>query len=222
MSSTKVRRLAFALSVLTLGVTVSACRQDMHDQPKLKTYREGADRSPVEGTVARGALKDDGLVPVKSLTSATAAPTGQTSSAGVVSAGVKVADDFPFVITAEALSRGQNRFNVYCAPCHSVLGDGNGMIVQRGFRRPPSYNEDRLRNSPASYFYDVMTNGFGAMASYNDKLSPEDRWKVAAYIRALQLSQRATIEDVPASERARLEAAGTDNTPPPQGGQQQR
>lgn len=220
MSTTRNERLASAFLVLTFAVTGSACRQDMHDQPKLKTYREGADRSPVEGTVARGSLKDDALAPRKAATAPAAAAPGAPGVAGAVPANAKVADDFPFAITAEVLARGQNRFNVYCAPCHSVLGDGNGMIVQRGFRRPPSYNEDRLRNSPASHFYDVMTTGFGAMASYNDKLSPEDRWKVAAYIRALQLSQRATIDDVPAGERAKLDAAGSETkTPQPQGGQ---
>ncbi|MEP7272023.1 MAG: cytochrome c [Acidobacteriota bacterium] len=221
MSTTRNRRLASAIFVISLVLSVSACRQDMHDQPKLKTYREGANRSPVDGTVARGALKDDGLVPKKTAApAAPAAPATATAAAPAGTASAKVADDFPFAITAEVLSRGQNRFNVYCAPCHSVLGDGNGMIVQRGFRRPPSYNEDRLRNSPASHFFDVMTNGFGAMASYNDKLSPEDRWKVAAYIRALQLSQRATVDDVPASERAKLEAAGSETkSPQAHGGQ---
>jgi hypothetical protein len=103
-----------------------------------------------------------------------------------------------------------------------MLGDGNGMIVQRGFRRPPSYSEDRLRNSPASHFYDVMTNGFGAMSSYSDKLTPEDRWKVAAYIRALQLSQRANVNDVPPADRAKLDAAAEGKSGAPHGGQHQK
>ena len=210
MSSTK-KRVARVLFLIVVAVAVTSCRQDMHDQPKLKTYREGADRNPVEGTVPRGALKDDALAP-----KTTPAPVGAaTAAAAAVPAGapaapIKVSDDFPFAITAEVLARGQNRYNVYCAPCHSLLGDGNGMIVQRGFRKPPSYSEDRLRNSPASHFYDVMTNGFGAMSSYSDKLSPEDRWKVAAYIRALQLSQRASINDVPAADRPKLDAVGSE------------
>ncbi|MCW5967616.1 MAG: cytochrome c [Blastocatellales bacterium] len=185
-----------ALLLASLSLTAGACRQDMHDQPKLKTYREGADRVPPEGAVARGTL-------------AVSAPVAEAGAAK---------SEFPFAITAEVLARGENRFNINCAPCHSKLGDGNGMIVQRGFKRPPSYHEERLRNSPASYFYDVMTNGFGAMASYSDKLSVEDRWKVAAYIRVLQVSHNAKIEDVPAAERAKLEAA---DAAAPQGGQTQ-
>lgn len=208
MSSTNKTRLVRVLFLIVISTVVSSCRQDMHDQPKLKAYREGADRNPVAGTVPRGALKDDALIP-----KATPAPAGgaavttASAPAGAPAAPIKVSDDFPFAITAEVLARGQNRFNIYCAPCHSMLGDGNGMIVQRGFRRPPSYSEDRLRNSPASHFYDVMTNGFGAMSAYSDKLSPEDRWKVAAYIRALQLSQRANVNDVPSGDRAKLDAA---------------
>ncbi len=219
MSSTRNRRLTGTLLALAVATVFSGCRQDMHDQPKLKTYREGADRSPVDGSVARGALKDDALIPKTVAVPGVA--TVPATAAGAVPAPVRVTDDFPFAITGEALARGQSRFNVYCAPCHSVLGDGNGMIVQRGFRRPPSYSEDRLRNSPASHFYDVMTNGFGAMASYSDKLSPEDRWKVAAYIRALQLSQRATVDDVPPGDRAKLEAAGS-KSPQAQGGQHEK
>ncbi len=216
MSSTKrIRLLMSALCLTTLAV-VTACRQDMHDQPKLKTYREGADRAPVEGTVPRGALKNDALVPQK--TAAPAAPGTSAAPGAPARSTAKVADDFPFAVTAAVLERGQNRYTVYCTPCHSVLGDGNGMIVQRGFRRPPSYLEERLRNSPASHFYDVMSNGFGAMASYSDKLSPEDRWNVAAYIRALQLSQRASVADVPPLDRAKLDAAGKEG----QGGQHQK
>jgi mono/diheme cytochrome c family protein len=197
-----MKMLLQLILIAAVAVSVGACRQDMHDQPRYETYEEGAaGRVPVEGTVARGSL----AVPV--------VPTTMTGTAATANA-------FPFAITAEILARGQDRFNINCAPCHSKIGDGNGMIVQRGFKRPPSYHEERLRNSPASYFYDVMTNGFGAMASYSDKLSPEDRWKVAAYIRVLQVSQNAKIEDVPASERGKLEAPATNpaGTPAPQGG----
>jgi mono/diheme cytochrome c family protein len=223
MSSTSKTRFARVLFLIVISTVVSSCRQDMHDQPKLKTYREGADRNPVEGTVPRGALKDDALAP-----KATPVPAGgalattasaASAPAGAPAAPIKVSDDFPFAITAEVLARGQNRFNIYCAPCHSMLGDGKGMIVLRGFRKPPSYSEDRLRNSPASHFYDVITNGFGAMSSYSDKLTPEDRWKVAAYIRALQLSQRANVNDVPAADRAKLDAAAEAKGGAPHGGQ---
>lgn len=222
MSSTSKTRLARVLFLVVISMVVSSCRQDMHDQPKLKTYREGADRAPVEGTVPRGALKDDVFAPKATPAPAGAAATAASAPAGAPVAPIKVSDDFPFAITAEVLGRGQSRFNIYCAPCHSMLGDGNGMIVQRGFRKPPSYSEDRLRNSPASHFYDVMTNGFGAMPSYSDKISPEDRWKVAAYIRALQLSQRANVNDVPAADRAKLDAPAEGKSGAEHGGQHEK
>jgi mono/diheme cytochrome c family protein len=126
--------------------------------------------------------------------------------------------EFPMAITPGVLARGESRYNINCAPCHSKLGDGNGMIVQRGFKKPPSYHEERLRNSPVGYFVDVMTNGFGAMASYSDKLSIEDRWNVAAYIRVLQVSQNAKIGDIPAAERAKLESGQPAAPTAPQGG----
>ena len=103
----------------------------------------------------------------------------------------KEGDVMPFPATEEVLERGQERFNIYCTPCHSRIGDGNGMIVQRGYRRPPSYQEPKLLNAPIGHFYDVMTNGFGAMPDYAAQVTPHDRWAIAAYIRALQLSQRA-------------------------------
>jgi mono/diheme cytochrome c family protein len=134
----------------------------------------------------------------------------------------KTTNQFPFAITAEVLNRGQERFNINCAPCHSRIGDGNGMIVQRGFRKPVSFHDERVRTAPNGHFYDVITNGLGAMPSYSDKLSVEDRWKVVAYIRALQLSQRASESDVPPAERAKL-AAGQPTAPsqPGTGGQHQ-
>ena len=107
------------------------------------------------------------------------------------------------------MARGQERFNVFCSPCHGRTGEGNGMIVQRGFRQPPSYHEERLRNAPVGYFFDVMTNGFGAMQDYAAQVPVADRWAIAAYIRALQLSQRATVDDVPADRRADLDRPAT-------------
>jgi mono/diheme cytochrome c family protein len=103
------------------------------------------------------------------------------------------------------MARGQERFNVFCSPCHGRTGMGNGMIVQRGFRQPPSYHEERLRTAPVGYFFDVMTNGFGAMQDYAAQVPPADRWAIAAYIRALQLSQHATVADVPADRRGDLD-----------------
>ena len=116
-------------------------------------------------------------------------------------------DAFPFPITMEVLKRGQERFNIYCSPCHGLSGMGNGMIVQRGFSPPPSYHQDRLRNAPVGHFVDVITNGYGQMYSYAYRVKPEDRWAIAAYIRALQLSQNASVTDIPAAERGQLEDA---------------
>jgi mono/diheme cytochrome c family protein len=173
------------LAVLTLG----GCRQDMQDQPRFKPLAKSdfyADlrsaRPPVEGTVARGQLHED-----------TYFYTGKV--------GNNPGDYLPFPVSGDVLARGRERFNIYCAPCHSQLGDGNGMIVQRGFRAPPSYHTDRLRKAPLGYFFDVMTNGFGAMPDYASQISTRDRWNIAAYIRALQLSQNATAADVPAGQK---------------------
>jgi mono/diheme cytochrome c family protein len=104
-------------------------------------------------------------------------------------------------ITQALLERGQQRYRIYCTPCHSELGDGNGMVVQRGFPRPPSYHEQRLREAPVDYFYDVITSGYGAMYSFAAGVAPEDRWAIAAYIRALQLSQNASAADFAAAEK---------------------
>ncbi|HJT06952.1 MAG TPA: cytochrome c, partial [Stellaceae bacterium] len=111
----------------------------------------------------------------------------------------------PFPATAQVLERGQQRFNVYCSPCHGEAGDGNGMIVQRGFPRPPSYHIDRLRQAPSQHFYDVISNGYGAMYSYAARVAPADRWAIVAYIRALQASQNATLAQVPENERSALQ-----------------
>jgi mono/diheme cytochrome c family protein len=112
-------------------------------------------------------------------------------------------------VTAALLQRGRERYDIYCSPCHDRVGTGDGMIVRRGFRKPASFHIDRLRDAPPGHFFDAMTNGFGAMADYRAELSPRDRWAIAAYIRALQLSQRATLDDVPREELERLMKAGT-------------
>jgi mono/diheme cytochrome c family protein len=165
-----------------LGI-LAGCRQDMHDQPRMKTYAMSdfyadlrSERPPVEGTVARGELHED-----------TYFYTGKIGS--------DPGDYMPFPVTEDVLGRGRERYNIYCAPCHSRVGDGNGMVPQRGYKRPPSYHDDRLRKAPLGYFFDVMTNGFGAMPDYAAQISAEDRWKIVAYIRALQLSQNATQAD---------------------------
>ncbi len=181
-----MRNLRKLSAVGLLGLVVLAgCRQDMHDQPKFIPFRQSdfypdlrSERTPVEGTVARGDLREDAYF-----------YTGKI--------GNNPGDYMPFPVTREVLERGHQRFNIYCAPCHSRLGDGNGMIVQRGYRQPPSYHIDRLRKAPLGYFFDVMTNGFGAMPDYASQIPPRDRWTIVAYIRALQLSQNATKADVP-------------------------
>ena len=124
-------------------------------------------------------------------------------------------DAFPFAITHADLQRGQQRFNIYCTPCHGRLGDGNGMVVQRGYRQAASFHQDRLRQERVGYFYDVITNGFGAMPDYAAQIPVRDRWLIVAYVRTLQLSQNATVDDVPAGNRAELDASasGTPNTP---------
>ena len=145
-----------------------------------------SERQPVAGTVARGELRTDELL-----------YTGKVNGA--------VADLFPFPIAAADLSRGRERYNIYCSPCHDYTGGGNGMIVQRGFPAPPSFHIARLRQAPAGHFFDVITNGFGPMYSYASRVPPEDRWRIAAYIRALQLSQHGSAADVPEPRRPSLE-----------------
>ena len=157
----------------------------MHVQPKILPltqsdfYEDGrGSRTPPPNTIARGLLRDDSYL-----------YTGMING--------KPADMMPFPATRQVLERGRERFDIYCSPCHSQVGDGNGMIVQRGFRRPPSFYDPRLRQAPLGHFYDVMTNGFGAMPDYAAQVTTRDRWAIAAYIRALQASQTA---NAPASQ----------------------
>lgn len=160
----------------------SACRQDMHNQPRYKPYAsttffdDGRSARPhIDDTVARGQLQLD-----------QARFTGKENGEDI--------DYLPIRITRADLSRGQERFNIYCSPCHGRIGDGRGMIVSRGLRQPPSYHDPRLVNAPIGHFFDVMTNGYGAMYSYASRVAVDDRWRIAAYIRALQLSQNAPPE----------------------------
>jgi len=164
----------------------------MHDQPKYEAleasdfFSDGRSARPiVEGTVARGHLNEDTLLFQGKLNG-------------------KPAEVFPFPITLQDLDCGQERYNIYCTPCHDRLGNGEGMVVRRGFRRPPSYHIDRLRQAPPGYLFDVITNGFGAMQDYSAQIAVRDRWAIVAYIRALQLSQNARLADVPESERNSL------------------
>jgi mono/diheme cytochrome c family protein len=190
--------------IVAACVALAGCRQDMHDAPSYDPLQQttffengAASRTLVANTVARGQLRADEHL-----------YTGKVNG--------QVAAEFPMPVTMEVLNRGQERFNVYCAPCHGRTGQGDGMIVQRGFRAPPSYHEERLRNAPVGYFFDVMTNGFGAMQDYSAQVPPSDRWAIAAYIRALQLSRQATVDDVPADRRGELDRPAETPAPPEQ------
>ena len=186
-------RLRHLVIFACLMATV-ACRQDMHNQPRYKPlaatdfFGDGRSARPaIEGTVARGHLRID-----------KARYTGKKEDGTVV-------DEFPFPITQPDLLRGQQRFNIFCSPCHSRVGDGNGIVVQRGFPRAASYHTAKLIKAPVGHFFDVMTNGFGAMPSYESRVDPDDRWRITAYIRVLQLSENASLEDVRPDQRAKLE-----------------
>ncbi|MGZ5432919.1 MAG: c-type cytochrome [Thermoanaerobaculia bacterium] len=153
-----------------------------------------ASRPRIAGTIARGEITDNPFF-----------DTGKING--------QVADGFPMPVTMDLINRGHDRFNIYCAQCHGRVGDGNGMIPSRGYRRPPSFHTQILRTATSGHFFDVMTNGFGAMPPYGTMIPPQDRWAVAAYIRALQLSQSATVADVPVTERAKLDAPPAASSP---------
>jgi mono/diheme cytochrome c family protein len=182
-----------ALSVVALLST--GCRQNMHNQNKVLPLREssffpdGLSARPLPaGTVPRGGPGE------------TIAPyTGLTLSRQVLPPG-------PPPVTLAMLQRGRERFNIFCSPCHDRTGSGNGMIVQRGFKRPTSYHTDRLRSVPVDYFYQVMTEGFGVMPSYASQVPPEDRWAIASYIRALQYAQNGRLADLPPDARQAVES----------------
>jgi mono/diheme cytochrome c family protein len=172
---------------------LAACDQKMADQPSYRPntasdfFADGSAARPIPAdTVARGQATND-------------SPffTGQSQGTDVT--------DFPIPVTAETMQRGESRFRIFCAPCHGEAGYGDGVIVQRGFTPPPSFHTDALRAAPVGHYFQVATNGFGAMPSYAAQLAPADRWAVVAYIRALQLSQHASLDDVPADQRADLE-----------------
>ncbi len=194
MNSLSWRRLLLLSAVCCL-LSATGCRQKMANQPRYDPlepsdfFADGMSARPrIPGTVARGELAMDPVM-----------ATGKLNGQDV--------DGYPFAIDAAALDRGQQRFNIYCTPCHGRTGDGNGMIPSRGYRHPPSFHTDTLRNARTGHFFDVMTNGFGSMPSYANQVPVEDRWKIIAYIRALQLSQNGTMNDVPAEQRATLGGA---------------
>jgi mono/diheme cytochrome c family protein len=174
-----------ACATLVAMLLLTACRQDMQNEPRYKPlaasdfFSDGRSARPmVEGTVARGHLRID-----------EARYTGKIDGEDI--------EQFPIPIAKADIERGEGRFNIYCTPCHGRLGDGNGMVVLRGFRQPPSYYSDRLVHAPVGHFFDVISNGFGAMPSYASRVESDDRWRIVAYIRALQLSESASQSDVP-------------------------
>jgi len=198
-------RALLILNSSFLILNFAACRYDMQDQPKYLAYR-GSESYPdslssrplVEGTVPRGYLREDmAYYTGKTGVAATAAPAANPKDTSAKAVPSNDVNEFPFPITREVLDRGQERYNIYCSPCHGVIGDGRGMVVNRGFRPPPTYHQDRLRTAPLGHFFDVITNGFGVMPDYAMQIPPHERWAIIAYIRALQLSQNAQVGDVP-------------------------
>jgi mono/diheme cytochrome c family protein len=187
-------RVAFGFCVATCFFFLSGCqlKQDMAHQPKARPlspsefFDDGRSERPLlENTVARGALADDALfVP-------------------------KDSNNFPLPVNQELLERGEERYQIFCTPCHGLQGDGNGLITMRGMKHPPSYHQDRLRQVPNGYLYDVVTNGFGAMLGYSAQIPPRDRWAIIAYVRALQLSRNAHVADLPGDVREKLNAGGS-------------
>ena len=206
-AGTRARHAAFLHKAAMLGVVAlfaAGCRQDMHDTPRYEAYEAtdqvtgaAAARIAPAGTVARGLLRAD-----------EALHTGKIEG--------QVVDTIPFALSHADLQRGRERYTIYCTPCHGELGDGNGMVVQRGLRQAASYHQDRLRQERIGYFFDVITNGFGAMQGYAEQVPVRDRWLIAAYVRALQFSQNATVADVPQDRRGEFGSA-PGQPPPPAG-----
>ena len=191
-------RTSFAAALLFgfYGIGLAGCgyslRQDMANQPRenplspSQFFADGRSARPIaENTVARGSLETDALTVPKD------------------------SNAFPLPLTKELLQHGQERYSIFCQPCHGIQGDGLGMVAMRGMKHPPSYHQERLRAEPNGYIYDVVTNGFGAMYGYSSQIPPRDRWAIIAYVRALQLSRNATVSELPTGLREKLMAGGT-------------
>jgi len=188
----RLRAPLAACACAAAALATAGCHLDMYDQPKFKPlaadpfFADGASARPlVEGTVARGH-----------------ADTNEYRLTG--KSGSVPGSGFPFPVTMAVLNRGRDRFETFCSPCHGRLADGNGMVVRRGFPRPPSLLADSIRTEPEGFFFDVITKGFGRMYSYAPSIPVDDRWAVVAYLRALQLSSKIAVADLPLSDRARL------------------
>lgn len=191
-SASRILGVVGSAAILFLSAGCRYLRQDMATQPKnlplspSDFFEDGrSERLPVENTVARGSIAEDALfVP-------------------------KDSNAFPLPVNQELVERGQNRYKIFCTPCHGLQGDGNGMIAMRGMKHPPSFHQDRLRQATNGYIYDVITNGFGAMYGYSAQIPPRDRWAIITYVRALQLSRNAKVADLPAELREKLNQAGS-------------
>jgi Cytochrome C oxidase, cbb3-type, subunit III len=191
---TSASRIILGLCAAMLSIGIGGCqiRQDMADQPKNTPlspspfFDDGRSERPlIENTVARGSIADEDLfIP-------------------------KESNAFPLPLTQELLKRGQERYGIFCAPCHGIQGDGKGMVAMRGMKHPPTFQETRLQQVPAGYLYDVVTNGFGAMLGYSTQVPPADRWAIIAYVRALQLSRNAPVSELPPDVRAKLPPGGS-------------
>jgi mono/diheme cytochrome c family protein len=202
-----MKLLAAVLLYCCVAATLSGCekaKQDMYDQPK---YKPMAESSLFENGTSARPLPEGSVEHARG-------PFAGTSSGRVGEDAVEQdqvalkAKTIPYPITLQLLKRGQERFSIYCLPCHSPAGDGDGWITRRGFPHPPTYHSDRLRDAPDRHFFDVISNGYGIMHSYADRVEPPDRWAIVAYIRALQLSQHANVKDLPPQARAQLPTQG--------------
>jgi len=232
--SKEVRLVLLLAAVCLVG---SACRYDMQDQPKAKPYRGSsfftdgiAMRQPVPGTIARGYLRSDkafftGKKDANANANTSAAPTAQQTAGANANANANAypddVDTFPFPVTEETVQRGRERFNIFCSTCHGFTGHGDGMIVRRGFRKAANFHEDRLRQAPVGHFFDVVTNGWGAMPSYGPQIPVQDRWAIISYIRALQVAEPKDKQTAPVpSGSPAPQAASTPQASPAAGGHQ--
>lgn len=222
------RRAIYCLLLIVFCLLTFGCRYDMQDQPRYKVYKKSdfwgerdprASRDFPEGTVARGFLREDKALYTGKKENAGGAQQQQQAQTATDARGNTVVttfpdaiDEFPVPVTKELIDRGQERYNIYCIVCHGPAGNGDGMIVRRGFSPPPTYNDDRLRNAPVGHFYDVITNGWGKMNSYAAQVPVADRWAIVAYIRALQISQNPNgMKALPAASPT---TGGTTTTAP--------
>jgi mono/diheme cytochrome c family protein len=237
-------RYLTACSCLLLLLLMAGCRYDMQDQPKIKPLRGSrffsdrlGSRQPIEGTVPRGFLRSDtefftgkkaGAQGATATTDQRIAGAQANAPADAQTAGAQAnsfpddVETFPLPVTREVVERGRDRYAIFCSACHGLTGNGDGMIVRRGFRRAASFNDDRLRQAPVGHFFDAITNGWGAMPSYSAQIAVQDRWAIIAYIRALQVSQQntATAAGASPSPAASSSPAPSPTSSPVAGGHQ--